>query len=1438
MNYDKISLNLKYVTIISLICLLSSIEKERTLNMLKQSIKMHMDISLKDKKQHITNQFIQQVGCKPSIDAPKTFNEKIQWLKLYYRNPLMVKCADKYAVRNYVSKAIGRDHLIPLIGVYNNIEDVGFDSLPNEFVLKLNCGSGDLIICKDKYLLDIDDVMLKLGKWLKPEANHYFYSYEWCYKDIKPKILCEKYLNDSNLFDYKFMCFNGKVKLMFVCSERESHLKVDFFDLKWNKLPFRRGYPNSDNIIKAPKNLQVMIKLAEKLAKPFPFVRVDFYEIENKVLFGELTFYPGNGMERFEPVKWDYKLGEYLTLPGRSRHVLSEAPVKTQTKQGRESLSVCFFSHTSQLGGAERSLLELVTELIRDHGVACTVVLPNIGPLKEKLEEVGASTLIAEYSWWCDPNLPPSNEIALRQNNSLISVMEQITQKLETINPDVIFTNTMVIPWGAIAASFLGKPHVWSISEFGQLDHGLRFFFPFEKIPRFIQDSSNAILTRSNAIKKALFGNTIEPNILTVYRHIDIASNALRKDREYFTKADSTKLIIAGTVLKSKGQKDAILAIKELTRRGRKVELIIVGYSDERYLKELKDLVKYENLQRNIQFIDFQENVYPIMSQADIVLVCSQNEAFGRVVLEGMLLKKPVIGTNSGGTPEMIKEGSTGLLYEPGHYMQLAEKIEYLINNRSKIKKLGINGYNFAKKKFTKAEYGGKIYKLLKDLKNEPNPLSSDYSQFLLKNLLSLINTNKATIKDKDVHIENLATEIKNKDTHIGTLDGIIKDKDTHIVTLNDSIKKIESSFSYKAGKLIALPFAAIQEFFDRILIIIKSSFLFNKNRLSQFPEGFGFRGHLDIPQDNEGCTMCSGWFVSKKPLKNVELFIGNKKITDLKRNIRRKDVDIIIHGYKNIKIKGFEYFIPEVILSGLKKKKRTLLIRFYIDDKHYIDKFHTNVRFGIFPASDKERLFAKITTEIKTHGVSAALKRLYWVLTGNVSIFYPLFKKVVRYYFTEELSDACNFMTQLFAELIAQYPNSRVGAWELNRDLQAIAPRKSISVRTENAVIPEIGSKRRLKILYVCGMFPSANHGGGLRLYDILSELSKVHEVDLFSAYNPEADGPYLDQVGKLVKDIKTVPYSYMNSDVLENWLLSIGKGNGYYDVIQLEYPNTINLADKVRKLGKKVGFTFMECTSRRNAIDILLHLNDPTKRSKCTAQFIRNAKAESEISKKVDFTIAVTLRDSAFASKFGGAVPYIIPTGVSRLIMNGATINDIEKPKFSASFVGNFEHAPNIDAMRWYLNNVHPLVKEKIKHYKIEIVGYGNTALLEEMARDDTSVVFSGFVDDLAKHILNSKVCIAPIISGAGIRGKINHSSVLGRPTISTSLGLCGLPYIHEESAMRADSPKDFAESMIRLLTDEVLYRKIQANCRRIAEQYFSWEQQIEKLNAIYHA
>lgn len=255
-----------------------------------------------------------------NLENPQTFNEKIQWLKINDRKEIYTKMVDKYEAKNYVADVIGKEYIIPTIGIYNKLSDIDLSKLPDKFVMKCTHDSGGLIICKDKKQLNFNKEKKKIAKSLK--RNYYYSGREWPYKNVKPRIIVEKYMEESDkkeLKDYKLFCFNGIPQIVLVCSERYSseNMCKTWFDMNWNLIDVVESGHRIDTTISQPKKFKEMIALSKKLSKGIPFIRVDWYEIKGKLYFGELTFYPASGFEKFEPKEWDYKLGEMLKLPDK-----------------------------------------------------------------------------------------------------------------------------------------------------------------------------------------------------------------------------------------------------------------------------------------------------------------------------------------------------------------------------------------------------------------------------------------------------------------------------------------------------------------------------------------------------------------------------------------------------------------------------------------------------------------------------------------------------------------------------------------------------------------------------------------------------------------------------------------------------------------------------------------------------------------------------------------------------------------------------------------------------------------------------------------------------------------------------------------------------------------------------------------------------------------
>lgn len=258
-----------------------------------------------------------RMGYWPNLKAPITFSEKLQWLKLHNRKAEYTQMVDKYAVKKYVAKIIGEDYIIPTLAVYDKVDEIDFNSLPNQFVLKCTHDSGGIILCKDKNLLNFNSAKRKLQSSLK--KSYFYRNREWPYKNVPHRIILEEFLVDESgyeLKDYKFFCFNGNPIFCQVIKGRNNHMTIDFFDKEWNHYPFHepKSYPFSDTPIMRPHNYEKMLEIASKLSKGHPFIRVDLYDINGNIKFGELTFYPTSGCEGFEPQEWDKKFGDLLII--------------------------------------------------------------------------------------------------------------------------------------------------------------------------------------------------------------------------------------------------------------------------------------------------------------------------------------------------------------------------------------------------------------------------------------------------------------------------------------------------------------------------------------------------------------------------------------------------------------------------------------------------------------------------------------------------------------------------------------------------------------------------------------------------------------------------------------------------------------------------------------------------------------------------------------------------------------------------------------------------------------------------------------------------------------------------------------------------------------------------------------------------------------------
>lgn len=268
-------------------------------------------------KPYILMRYRMRMGEWPNLKNPKTYNEKLQWIKLYDRKPEYTMMVDKYAVKEYVAKLIGEEYIIPTLGVWDRFEDIDFEKLPDQFVLKCTHDSGGLVICNDKSKLDIEAAKKKINGSLN--SNYYWHSREWPYKNVKPRIIAEQYMVDESgveLKDYKIFTFNGVPRFIQVDFGRFSGHRRNLYTTDWEYMDVMNYYPaDPETKIEKPVCLEKMLELSKTLSAGIPHLRTDFYIIDGKIFFGELTFFHGSGMKKYVPRSFEKTMGDWMELP-------------------------------------------------------------------------------------------------------------------------------------------------------------------------------------------------------------------------------------------------------------------------------------------------------------------------------------------------------------------------------------------------------------------------------------------------------------------------------------------------------------------------------------------------------------------------------------------------------------------------------------------------------------------------------------------------------------------------------------------------------------------------------------------------------------------------------------------------------------------------------------------------------------------------------------------------------------------------------------------------------------------------------------------------------------------------------------------------------------------------------------------------------------------
>lgn len=490
-----------------------------------------------------------------------------------------------------------------------------------------------------------------------------------------------------------------------------------------------------------------------------------------------------------------------LCLRGNVQQSLARLGYPSLFEQGR--LKVCFFAHTPSLAGGELSLLGRVDKLASDCEIESVVILPAEGVLAEKLRAVGAATEIVPYQWWCGaPNGEPKDFDAM-VSAELDRILEQAHQVIAKYQPDVIASCTLTIPWGAFAAASEDLPHIWFVGEFGVLDHGFTFYLPFQNALQTILRLSNRVLPGCEKIQEILFPDGDPGRVQMLLPPILIPDTLELHDPP---PPDPLEILLLGSVLPTKGQLDAVLAVDELVRRGRRVHLNVVGVTgDPEYFARLQQTVQEKNLESCVTFHGFTEDRFKFVLNAHVCLSCSRMEAFGRTVAEAAMLARPVIVTEGSGTVASIIPGKSGLTYRYGDQVELADRIEFFINNPDQVLRFGAAGREHILRRVSHDATIGKLGRLLNEVQRERNPVGN----VLLPHLLARTRREgeqRAALQEQlsaqETAVEDLRQELVTAQSRLQIQDQALAAGQSEIDSLRNLVSIIQAGKVRRAASL------------------------------------------------------------------------------------------------------------------------------------------------------------------------------------------------------------------------------------------------------------------------------------------------------------------------------------------------------------------------------------------------------------------------------------------------------------------------------------------------------------------------------------------------------------------------------------------------------------------------------------------------------------
>ncbi len=671
-------------------------------------------------KTYLQLYYFRVFGRFTNFKRPNTLNEKLQWKKLYGHSPLHTTITDKYSVREYITKRIGKDYLIPLVTVLDDPDRFELANLPQSFVAKVNHGSGQNRIVRDKCQVDELEIRRCLKRWFS--NNHYYESKEPQYRDIKPRIIVEELLTDDDgkiPLDYKLHCFNGRVEAIQVDIDRFGDHRRNFYSKDWNLLPFTWSQwdkygPKWENgsAIEKPRELAKMIDIAGTLSQPFDYIRVDLYCLRNRIYFGELTLNHGGGWERFDPPEYDKIFGDKLILSplgqGRLENVAVALPVSAGTKRQsgvskvliNKRICVVLVVDDLEYGGAQRQVIELANNMDQDRFYVHVCTLSDYVPLGSQLRDSERKL-----------------HTVAKKNKVDFTVVPRLARLLKSLNADIVHSYLFSANIASRLAGRLARTDLIIGSErLANYSPKKRHVFAY-RLTRGCVDLTIANSKAGADFNSRMFGQPASKYRI-VYNGVDTARFRPR-DRNIIRNElgiPSEKRVI-GVFASYKPQKNhpmLLHAFKRVLDLTPDTQLLVVGdqlagniqwfghtSGTDDYHAKMEALIDELGIRHRCTSLGNRNDVERIYPACDITALSSLYEGTPNVLLESMACGVPVVATNVSDNAYVVKDGVTGFLVELGDVEGMAGRIQVLLGNEALRQEMGKKANDWVMEEFS-----------------------------------------------------------------------------------------------------------------------------------------------------------------------------------------------------------------------------------------------------------------------------------------------------------------------------------------------------------------------------------------------------------------------------------------------------------------------------------------------------------------------------------------------------------------------------------------------------------------------------------------------------------------------------------------------------------------------------------------------------------------